>query len=47
MLNGILNDKWNISLVTLLSFIFNTKFIYLKKEVLFNKNLENCPIINL
>ena len=47
MLNGILNNKWNISLVTLMSFIFNTKFIYLKKEILFNKNLENYPIINL
>ena len=47
MLNGILNNKWNISLVTLLSFIFDTKFIYLKKEVLFNKSLENYAIINL
>ena len=47
MLNGILNNKWNISLVTLMSFIFDTKFIYLKKEVLFNKSLENFAIINL
>ena len=47
MLNGILNNKWNISLVTLISFIFDTKFIYLKKEVLFNKSLENYAIINL
>ena len=47
MLNGILNNKWNISLVTLLSFIFDTKFIYLKKDVLFNKSLENYAIINL
>ena len=47
MLNGILNNKWNISLVILISFIFDTKFIYLKKEVLFNKNLENYPVITL
>ena len=47
MLNGILNNKWNISLVTLVSFIFDTKFIYLKKEVLFNKSLENFAVINL
>ena len=47
MLNGILNNKWNISLVTLVSFIFDTKFIYLKKEVLFNKSLENFDVISL
>ena len=47
MLNGILNNKWNIGLVTLMSFVFDTKFIYLKKEVLFNKNLENYPVITL
>lgn len=47
MLSAILNNKWNISLVTLMSFMFNTKFIYLKKEILYDKNLQNYPIINI
>ena len=45
MLNGILNNKWNIGLVTLMSFVFDIKFIYLKKEVLFNKNLKIIPLL--
>jgi hypothetical protein len=47
MLTGIIDNKWNKSLVTLLSFLFDTKFIYLNKEVLFNKELENYKTINL
>lgn len=47
MLNGILNNKWNISLVSLMSFIFNTKFIYLNKEVLFDKKLDKFSIVSL
>jgi len=35
-MKGIIENKWNKSLVIFLSFIFDTVFVYLKKEVVFN-----------
>lgn len=35
VMKGLVEDKWNKSFVTFISFIFNKVFIYLKKEVSF------------
>lgn len=36
VMQGITNNKWNKSLVLFMSFLFDTSFVYLKKEVVYN-----------
>ena len=36
-MKGLTENKWNKSLVIFLSFIFDTSFVYLNKDVQFNK----------
>ena len=38
IMNAITNNKWNKQLVILFSFLFDTSFIYLKKNVCFDTN---------
>jgi hypothetical protein len=44
IMSGITNNKWNKSLVLFLSFLFDTKFIYLNKEVVFDNDKCNSVI---
>lgn len=45
ILKNLVENKWNKSLVIFVSFLFDIKIIYLKKEILFNKELENYKTI--
>ena len=47
ILKGITENKWNISLVTFISFLLDIKIIYLKKEILYNKELPSYETINI
>lgn len=47
IVSGIVNNKWNISLVLFMSFLLDKKFIYLKKEILYNKELESYDTITI
>ena len=47
ILKGITENKWNISLVTFISFLLDIKIIYLKKEILYNKDLPSYETINI
>jgi len=47
IVSGIVNNKWNISLVLFMSFLLDKKFIYLKKEILFNKELISYNTITI
>lgn len=47
IVSGIVNNKWNISLVLFMSFLLDKKFIYLKKEILFNKELISYNTISI
>lgn len=47
ILKNLVENKWNKSLVIFISFLFDIKIIYLKKEILFNKELENYKTITL
>ena len=47
IVSGIVNNKWNISLVLFMSFLLDKKFIYLKKEILFNKELISYDTITI
>ena len=46
-MNSILINKWNKSLVIFISFLLKIKFIYLNKEVVYDKDLINNEIITL
>ena len=47
ILKNLIENKWNKSLVIFISFLFEIKIIYLKKEILFNKELKNYKTITL
>ena len=47
ILKGITENKWNISLVTFISFLLDIKIIYLKKEILYNKELISYETITI
>ena len=47
IVSGIVNNKWNISIVLFMSFLLNKKFLYLKKEILFNKELISYETITI
>ena len=47
ILKGITENKWNISLVTFISFLLDVKIIYLKKEILYNKELISYETITI
>tara|TARA_B110001450_G_scaffold189282_2_gene177369 strand:- start:5285 stop:5965 length:681 start_codon:yes stop_codon:yes gene_type:complete len=47
IVSGIVNNKWNISLVLFISFLLDKKFIYLKKEILYNKELQSYDTITI
>ena len=47
ILKNLIENKWNKSLVIFISFLFEIKIIYLKKEILFIKELKNYKTITL
>lgn len=47
IMSAIINNRWNISLVLFLSFLFDKKIFYDKKEILFNKELTNIQILTI
>jgi hypothetical protein len=47
IMSAIINNRWNMSLVLFLSFLFDKKIFYDKKEILFNKELTNIQILTI
>ena len=47
IMSAIINNRWNMSLVLFLSFLFDKKIFYDKKELLFNKELTNIQILTI
>ncbi len=47
IMSAIINNRWNMSLVSFLSFLFDKKIFYVKKEILFNKELTNIQILTI
>ena len=47
IMNSIVLNKWNKSLVIFISFLLKIKFIYLNKEVVFDKEYIYKDTINL